>query len=107
MLTRPAAGPPSSPSRPARSRTCAADSGGRVGSADEAGGGLQEERRLADPGLAAEEDERAGDEAATEHPVQFADPDRQARDVHLADVAKGLRAGSRVHRSAGGDAGRP
>ena len=67
--------------------------------ADETGGGLEEERRLADPGLAAQEDERARNEAPAQDPVQFTDPDRQARKIGLTDVAKGLRPGSNVRHS--------
>ena len=45
----------------------------------EPGGGLQQERRLPDAGLAADEHERAGDQAAAEDPVQLGEADREAR----------------------------
>ena len=66
-----------------------------VGAAHEAGGGLEQERRLADAGLTAQEDERPGHEPAAEDPVQFADPDGQPRDVRVADLGEG-RAGGRT-----------
>ncbi len=58
----------------------------------DAGRGLEQERGLADPRLAAEEDQRARDEPAAEDPIELADARRQARDVGLADVARGRRA---------------
>ena len=74
-------GPSSRPSRAARSRTWPGDSSPVAystptpppGRAGESGGRLEEQRRLADPGLAAEQHERAGDEPATEDPVELVD----------------------------------
>ena len=43
--------------------------------AGEPGRRLEQERRLADAGFAAEQDERARDQPATEHPVELADPE--------------------------------
>ena len=40
---------------------------------------LEQQRALAHPGLAAEERDRARDEAAAEHPVELGDPGRQRR----------------------------
>ena len=68
----PGAGPGRADSSPVAYRTRAAAGG-------EAGGGLQEERRLADPRLAADEDERPRHEAAAEDAVELAEADRQAR----------------------------
>ncbi len=56
-------------------------------------GGLQQQRRLADAGIAAEQHDRAGHEAATEHPVEF--PDTGGRPQFR--VVRDLR-----HRPAGG-----
>ena len=79
------AGPLVSPRRAARSRTWAADSSpvAYSTSAPEPGRDLEQERRLADPGLAAQQDDRAGHQATAEHAVQLADahrsPDRLGR----------------------------
>ncbi len=58
------------------------------------------ERRLADAGGAAEQDERAGDEAAAEHAVELPDAGGQARQALGAHVGQ-------PHRPPGGGAGRP
>ena len=84
---------------------------GRRRPVGDAGRGLEQERGLADPRLAADEHERARDEPAAEHPVELADADRQARDVGRADLGEGrqgrLRAGaSAVARAAARPAGR-
>jgi hypothetical protein len=63
----------------------------------EAGGCLEQERGLADPGLAADEDERSRDQAAPQDPVQLAEAHGQAGD-HL--VGKG-RERHRLDRGAG------
>jgi hypothetical protein len=55
------------------------------------GGRLEEERRLAYPRLAADEDERTRDEPAAEDAVELRDADREPRLVRLADVGKGNR----------------
>ena len=62
--------------RSARSRTWAVDSSPVTISArppprGEAVRDLEQQRGLADPGLAGEQDHRAGHEAAAEHPVEF------------------------------------
>jgi hypothetical protein len=46
---------------------------------------LKEERRLADPRLAADEDERARYQPTAEDAVELADPDGQAGKIDLAD----------------------
>ena len=69
------------------------DADGRVRAADEAGGGLEQERGLADPRFAAEQDERPGHEPAAEDAVQLADPDGQARDIGIADLGERRRGG--------------
>ena len=73
--------------------------GGRQASGH-AGRGLEEERRLADPRLAADQHERPGDEAAAQDPVELADARRQARHVGLADVEP---AATGAPRTAAGD----
>ena len=71
-----------------------ADLGGRLlagGVEDrptDAGGGLEQERGLADAGLAAEEDQRTRDDPAAEDPVELADRRREARDGGLTDVTQ-------------------
>ncbi len=50
---------------------------------------VEKERRLADPGLAADEDERPADKPASEDPIQFADPDRLTRDGVLVNSPQG------------------
>ena len=50
------------------------------------------ERRLADARRAAEQDERAGHEAAAEHAVELADAGRKPRHALGADVAQGAPA---------------
>src|SRR5699024_9731251 len=54
----------------------------------DAGGRVEEQRRLADAGLAGDEHDRAGDEPAAEHAVELVDPRRamgRAVPVDLAD----------------------
>ena len=46
------------------------------------------QRRLADPGRAAEQDQRARDEAAAEDPVELGDPGAQPVDLGRRDVAQ-------------------
>ena len=53
------------------------------------------ERGLADPGRAAEQDERAGDQPAAEHPVELGDARQQAVDLRRLDLAQRHRPGSR------------
>ena len=60
----------------------------------------EQQRRLADAGLAADQGDRAGDESAREDPVELGDSRRCGRDVvggHLADAAGGFAVGS--HRT--------
>ena len=54
---------------------------------------LQQQRRLADPGLAADEDERAGDDTAAEHAIELADAGRTAARRRQVDVGIELRPG--------------
>ena len=68
---------------PRRSRRGRGHRSGRA--AGDAGRGLEEEGRLADARLTADEDERSRDEAAAQDPVELADADRQARQVGLGD----------------------
>ena len=56
--------------------------------AGDAGGDLEQERRLADARLAADEEQRSRDEPATEDAIELADPDGQPRDVGRADVGE-------------------
>ena len=68
-----------------------------------AGGGEVAERhpgegRLADPGRAAEQDQRAGDEAAAEHAVELGDPGAQPVDRGRRDVAQRDRRRPRAPR---------
>jgi hypothetical protein len=49
------------------------------------------ERRLADPGRASEEDERARDEPAAQHPVELVDACQQSRELRRGDVAQRQR----------------
>ena len=62
---------------------------------------LEEQRGLADPGLAAEQDDGARDEPAAEHPVQLADANRPA------DLVRGLTRVAQRHRATRAGAGRP
>jgi len=59
-----------------------------VAGARQASRQLQQQRRLADPGIAPEQHDRAGDEASTEDTVDLAHTGRQAlclRARHTAD----------------------
>ncbi len=53
----------------------------RTDLAREVRGGLEQQRRLADAGLSSEQDERPGDDAATEHAVELVDAGGQAHAV--------------------------
>ena len=55
--------------------------------------GLQQQRRLADAGLAAEQDQRSGDDAAAEHAIELGEAGRDAVDGGQADVGVALRGG--------------
>jgi hypothetical protein len=55
------------------------------------GGRLQQQRGLADAGLAAKQYERAGDDAAAEHAIEFVDTGGQARVLFDFDVGVELR----------------
>ena len=59
----------------------------------DAGGGLEQQRGLADTGLAAEQDQRAGDDPPAQHPIELADRRRETRDSGLTDVAQRDRLG--------------
>ena len=54
-------------------------------------GDVEEEGGLADAGLAGDEDDRPGDEAAAEHPVELGDPGGAGDGVGDVDVADGQR----------------
>ena len=56
-------------------------------------GRLQQQRRLADAGFAAEQDERAGNDAAAEHAVEFADAAGDAVGGRRFDLRVALRPG--------------
>ncbi len=73
------------------------DLGGRLlaGRVEDAGAGggdargsLEEERRLADPRFATDQDDRTLDQPATQHTIELADPDRPARDIWLGNGSK-------------------
>ena len=57
---------------------------------------LQQQRRLADAGLAAEQHERAGHDAAAEHAIELADAGRQPHGVRSLDLRVQLRASRRA-----------
>ena len=57
----------------------------------DAGRSLEEQRRLADPRLAADEDDRPRDEAPAQHPVELGDPDGQPRPIRRPDVTQSRR----------------
>ena len=63
------------------------------------------ERRLADPRRAAEQDQRAGNEAPAEQAIQLADPGLKARRAVGGDVAQAQRLGRSRGAGARGDAG--
>src|SRR4029078_7632716 len=60
----------------------------------DAGRGVQEERRLADPRLTAQQDQRSRDDAAAKDPVELGDRRRLARERWLSDVAERDRGGA-------------
>ena len=85
------------PSRAARSETCAADSSPVTSSARRplraiAPSAREQERRLPDARLAADEDERGRHEPAAEHPVELGDAGRDALGLVGGDVADRNRA---------------
>jgi hypothetical protein len=47
---------------------------------------LQQQRRLSDPRLAADQHERSGHDAAAQHPIELVDPRRQPADDDGVDV---------------------
>ncbi len=73
----------------------------------EGGGGLQQQGRLADAGVAADEDGRSRDEAAAEDAVELVDAGEAARQRRLGggEVAKGDAAAAGRAERAGGGAG--
>ena len=105
--------PASTPSRPARRWTWVVDSspvayrasGPPAALPTMAASGLEHERGLADPGLAAEQHDRTADQAAAEDAVELADPDGDARGVGQPDGRAGGR--PRPPRSWRGSAAAP
>jgi len=73
----------------------------------QAGRGLQEERRFADPRLATDEDERTRDEPATEDAVELVDADPQTSQVRISDGCEAGRGATRPGRVTGPDRARP
>ena len=71
-------------------RFLAGDVQGPARSADR-GHRLQQQRRLADAGIAAEQDHAAGDEAAAQHAVEFLDAGRQRADCRCASTLASAR----------------
>ncbi len=65
------------------------------GARRERGGYLEQQRRLADAGLAAYEDDRTRNEAAAKDAVDLADRRRRSDRVRLAELAQRLRPGAR------------
>jgi hypothetical protein len=72
-----------------RRRLLARDVQRRAPGADEVAHRHAGQRRLADPGRAAQQHQRARDETAAEDAVQLADAGGQARDMTRLDVAQG------------------
>lgn len=70
-------------------RLLAADIGHGLALDGEEGGGLEHEGRLADTGVAADEEERAGHDAAAEHAVEFGDAGREARSLLVDHFGEG------------------
>jgi hypothetical protein len=62
---------------------------------------LQQQRALADPGLAADEDHRAGHDPAPEHAVELADPGGDARRVRGVHEVVGLGLRARLREGGG------
>ena len=100
---------PAPPSRSARSFTCAADSSPVTSSArrstEIARERHQQQRRLADSGLTADQDERGGDEPAAEHTVELGEPCRDPLggfDLDLVEAERGARLAARRSRELGG-----
>ena len=63
--------------------------------AGETGRGLEQERGLADPRLAADQHERARDETAAEDAIELVDPQAEARQVGVGDAGQRFRRGGR------------
>ncbi len=98
------------PRRSARSRTCAADSSAvtsrqRLPPSARAATRLEQQARLADPRLAAQQGHRARHEAAAEHPVELADAGRPGRLGRQVDLGQGHGTSSRPHPAGGRGAG--
>ncbi len=70
----------------------------RSGRVREVRGRLQQERRLADARLAADQDERSRHNAAAQHAIEFADAGGEARRYHRVDVFVQPRPGRRSER---------
>ena len=68
-----------------------------AGPGGHAGRDLEQERGLADPGLAADQHDRPGDEPAAEHAVELADPHRAA-DLGVAVIGMGQGRPGRLRR---------
>ena len=69
---------------------------GSVGRTGQAGGRLEQQRRLADPRLPADQDQRSGNQPAAEHPIELVDPERQAWQVRVGDLCQPGGLGHRV-----------
>src|SRR5690606_38388419 len=70
----------------------------------EPGRDLEQERALPDPGLAADQDERARDDAAAEHEVEFVEPSPPSHRLRARDLGEACgrsAAGRAVRRRAG------
>ncbi len=65
----------------------------RALTAGDAGGGLEDERRLADAGLAAEQDDGAWHQPTAKDPVELIDARRSSFDVLVGERAQGTRLG--------------
>ena len=99
---------PAPPMRSARMRTCAGDSSPHTSSTGCRGGEPRQrhggERRLADARIAADQDQRAGDEPAAEHAIELVDARGQPVLARRLDVGQRLRpahlAGARTARRA-------
>ena len=82
-----------------RDRFLAGDIDGAVAGAGERGGGLDQQRRFADAGIAADQQHRAAHEAAAGDAVEFGDAGGQARGV-MRLAGSGSSANTRPLRAA-------
>ena len=91
---------------PVDSRVCCAISISEYSLADAAchvGGGLEQQRRLADAGLATQQHERTGHDTAAEDPIEFVDAGGEARRIGQGDVRvkPGAAGGAKLRISIG------